>query len=107
MHRPHRGSLDAAMKEVREFKSLYECLCTLIVEHNARYLFHLRILDIVIIPYGSDKRVGWHDMFMICCVPYKDVEDKEGYEEYYGGQFDYPLELFGMFTTDYEKEKNQ
>lgn len=105
MHRPHRSTLDASMKEMREFESLYECLETLIAEHNGKYPFQLTMGDIVIAPYGHDERVGWHDMFLICCVPYNAVNDKEGYEIYYGGKYDHPLQLFGMFTTNYERRR--
>ena len=103
IHRPHRGSLDAAMAEAREFKSLKECLETLIKEHNMKARnFTVSINDICIMSYGQDERVGWRDMFIICCVPYSEVKDKKGYLTYYGDKYDHPLQLFGFISTDYE-----
>jgi len=100
LHRPHRGSLAESMKEAREFTSLKECIETLIKEHNELCpVFNVTMEDIVIAPYGSDDRVGWDDMFMICCVPYFEVRDKDGYIKFYGGQYNHNLQLFGMFTT--------
>ena len=105
IYRPHRGTLEEAMKESKEFSSLGECLQVLIDDfNNSQTLFHVNINDIVIIPYGdNDMRVGWKDYFMICCVPYNIVSDKKGYIAYYGYQWDHPLQLFGTFSTDYIK----
>ena len=104
IHRPHRGTLKEAINEAREFSSLGECLQTLINEfNNSQILFHIKIEDIIIIPYGKDMRVGWKDNFMICCVPYNRVSDKKGYIAYYGDKYDNPLQLFGTFSTDYIK----
>lgn len=107
IHRPHRGGLDEAMAEAREFNSLKECLLTLIKEFNQEYLFEITLDDIVITPYGKgDERIGWHDLFMICCVPYDRVNDKDGYLKYYGDKYNHPLQLFGFISTDYENKTN-
>ena len=106
IHRPHRGGLYEAMAESREFKSLKECLDTLVLEFNERNseIFTITTNDICIQQYYSDERVCWHDMFMICIVPYSMVRDKKGYELFFNGIYDHPLQLFGFFTTDYETD---
>lgn len=106
MHRPHRGGLIESMHESREFKSLKECLETLIEEFNKKHsdIFTITTNDICIMPYGDDKRVCWNDMFMICIVPYSMVKDKKGYELFFNGIYDHLLQLFGFFTTDYETD---
>lgn len=107
IYRPPVGSLDKAMEQAREFKSLKKCLITLLDEHEQKlgHIFHITLNDISIEFYSlHDKRVGWNDMFAICCKPYKDVQDKKGYLQYYGDKYDHPLMLFGFFSTDYDKE---
>jgi hypothetical protein len=104
IHRPHRGGLNEAMKETRQFTSLGECINTLIQEHNNSHpFFKLSESDIYLIPYGlnGDDRIGWKDTFMICCAPYDLVKDRRGYELYYGGKYNHPLQLFGFISTDF------
>ena len=105
IHRPHRGGLIEAMNEAREFKSLGDCIKTLIQEHNKKGIFHIYEKDVYLIPYGleGDDRIGWEDEFMICCAPYSLVKDKRGYELYYGGRYEHPLQLFGFVSTNYLK----
>ena len=104
MHRPHRGGLSEAIKEAREFESLGECINTLIQEHNSLYSFQVVDSDIYLIPYdlNGDNRIGWKDVFMICCAPYSLVKDKHGYELYYGGRYEHPIQLFGFISTNYK-----
>ena len=76
IHRPHRGSLDNAMSEAREFASLKECLNTLIEEFNYSFghIFNISIEDLCIEFYSDkDSRIDWYDVFIICIKPYKDV----------------------------------
>lgn len=60
IHRPHRGGLNEAMKEARQFTSLGECINTLIQEHNNSHSFQVTENDIYLIPYGlnGDDRIG-------------------------------------------------
>ena len=104
IHRPHRGGLNESMKEARQFTSLGECINTLIREHNNSYSFQVSESDIYLIPYGlnGDDRIGWKDTFMICCAPYDSVKDQCGYELYYGGKYDHPMQLFGFISTDFK-----
>ena len=105
IHRPHRGGLEKSMAEAREFNSLGECINTLISEFNSNYgdCFEVTPEDICICPYGEgDNRIGWKDLFMICCVPYNIVNDKEGYERYFGGRSNCPQQFFGFISTDYK-----
>lgn len=106
IHRPHRGGLYEAMAESREFKSLKECLETLIEEFNEKHsgLFTITTNDICIMPYGDDKRVCWNDMFVICIVPYSMVKDKKGYERFFTKTYDIPLHFLGFISTDYDKK---
>lgn len=104
MHRPHRVGLIESMQEAREFKSLKECLDTLVLEFNERNseIFTITTNDICIQQYYSDERVCWHDMFIICILPYSIVKDKDGYERFFNGKYEHTLQLLGFFTTDYE-----
>ena len=104
MHRFHRGFLEESMKTRREFKSLGECLEILIAEHNELFpWFQISTRDIVIVPYGDDDRIGWNDCFLLCCVGYYEVSDKEGYLKYFGGMtYMHPVQILGMVSTDYK-----
>jgi len=104
IHIPHRGELQEAMSEAREFNSLGECINTLIDEHNKEYgdYFEVTSADICLMPRGEDRRIGWKDQFIISCLPYNSVRNKKGYERYFGGRYDYPQEFFGYISTDYK-----
>lgn len=104
IHRPHRGGLNESMKEARQFTSLGECINTLIQEHNNSHSFQVTENDIYLIPYGlnGDDRIGWKDVFMICCAPYDLVKDQRGYELYYGGKYNHPIQLFGFVSTNFK-----
>lgn len=104
--RPHRGNLDAAMKEAKEFSSLKELLYFVMIEHNRTVpFFQIDINDLSIKLYSSeDDRIGWKDVFVICFESYNNINDKIGYHKYFNGQeYDYPCGVLGFFSTDYEK----
>lgn len=104
IHRPHRGGLQEAMSEAREFNSLGECINTLINEHNKKHgdYFEVTPEDVCLISYSEDHRIGWKDQFIICCLPYSSIRDKKGYERYFDGRYDYPQEIFGFISTNYK-----
>lgn len=61
--RPHRGSLDDAMKEVKIFAD-YDNLKQYVVK-DWNNLFTLK--DVIIgSPEGDDDRIGWKDVRMVC-----------------------------------------
>lgn len=104
LHRPHRGGLAEAMKEMREFESLGELIDTIVAEHNYSIdWFQITPDDLCIIKYGNgDDRIGWEDVFMICMKPYNSVNDKEGYFNYWHGKYDHELQFGGFFTTKWK-----
>jgi hypothetical protein len=95
------------MAEAREFNSLTQCLETLISEFNDKYsLFQIQYNDIQLIPYGDDDRINWQDTFMICCVPYEAVTDKEGYVKWFGNKYSIPQQMLGFVALNYNPSDN-
>ena len=95
--RPHRGGLDQAMKEKRVFDSFEE----LQIYAAGKFPEWFRVRPCEIIPGGNpvnDERIGWEDSDYLCIDSYEKVEDKAGYEKYFGGKYDTPL-CIGMFAT--------
>ena len=56
IYRPHRGTLEDSLKEIREFKSLTEL---------AAFLGKPGRGELVIDYYGYDDRCGWHN-WIVC-----------------------------------------
>ena len=91
LYRPHRGGLDDAMRELREFNSIEEMLDYVYKEE----LFgdEKSIEDIVYEEYGSDSsdyRIGWKTTYIVCS------KDRKGFPR--GG--------CGWFTTNLSKEES-
>ena len=110
--RPHRGGLAEAMAEAKEFNSLKDMLEYIVDSHNNGFpgnYFKINIRDLHIEYYGeNDERVGWHDLFIVCYKAYKDIEDKDGYLTYFGGEkADSPCGVIGFFSTNYEQKGNE
>lgn len=104
--RPHRGTLDSAMKEAIEFSSLKDLLLFLIKEHNESYsFFKISTEDLSIKLYSNgDSRIKWNDVFIITFESYDRIKDKEGYEKYFGGEkYNHPCGVIGFFSTNYDK----
>lgn len=104
--RPHRGTLNASMKEKRQFKSLQQMLEYLVYDHNKTIdFFKITSTDLNISLYSSngDERVKWHDLFAVCFESFDRINDKLGYLKYFNGeQYDHPCGVLGFFSTDYE-----
>lgn len=111
--RPHRGSLDGAMREKKTFETLQELLEYIVAEHNETVpYFKIRTDDLNISLYGHDgnRKVGWKDLFVICFESYDRIKDKYGYDKYFGGEhYKHPCGVIGFFTTavpDEVEDKN-
>ena len=112
MFRPHRGGLDDAMKEAREYSSIVAMLKDICNEHNYRVpWFTITPEELYIEKQKSgDERVGWHNLFYITYERPSKIKNIEGYKKYFGisnddvvfGE-DFPTGVIGMFSTDYEK----
>lgn len=90
IYRPHRGGLEEAMAEAREFSSGEEMLDFIVAEHtDAERGPAFSLNDLVI---GSearhDPRTGWHDTRYVCT------------RRYYGERFDPPAPI-GFCAEDY------
>ena len=105
LYRPHRITLESAMKEKRYFKSLQEMIEYIVYEHNKSQDFFKissHDLNISLYSYDGDKRVGWHDLFVVCFESYDRIKDKIGYKKYFGGEeYHHPVGVLGFFTTDF------
>ena len=67
-YRPHRGSLEDAMKEAREFVSIDEMYTHILDDWNSSgfgALFDKEDLS-VSESLGEDERVGWKDFRYVC-----------------------------------------
>lgn len=102
--RPHRGSLEMAMKEVKEFTSLKNLLSFIVEEHNKTIpFFQIDINDLSIKLYSNgDNRIGWKDVFIICFESYNNINDKIGYHKYFNEEeYNHPCGVLGFFSTEY------
>ena len=70
--RPVRGSLNASMREQKEFNSFKE-MYDYILDKNANLIepYYTAVLDISLQndnlnPLGEDKRIGWENTFIVC-----------------------------------------
>ena len=85
-YRPHRGGLDEAMKEYREFET-YDQLKAYVVDEWAKNIDDPRIekpftVDDVVIGevIGNDDRIGWKNVRHVCINRFGD----RNYIEMYG-----------------------
>ena len=105
-YRPHRGSLDDSMKELKKFETKNDMLEYICYEHNSRFhFFQITPEEIFIEEYGSDERVGWGNCFICCFEKPSKIKNIEGYKKYFGCSEkdkwfanDYPTGVIGMFT---------
>lgn len=68
-YRPHRGGLDEAMKECKEFSDIAEMLKHIEISQNG----YIDRRDIVIDKsYGEDERIGWKSWRYVCVTKTKD-----------------------------------
>lgn len=71
IYRPHRGSLSAAMSEVKEFSTWQELKDHVAADWNSMGCGQAKSSDVTIktdtIP---DKRIGWNDTRMVLCKGY-------------------------------------
>lgn len=101
--RPHRSSLQEAMKEAKEYNNLYELLNDLVEKHNSFCsFFKIKISDLNISSYSSkgDDRVGWKDLFIIAFESYDRISNKDGYIQYFYDKYNHPCGVLGFFTTE-------
>lgn len=89
VYRPHRGSLIAAMAEVKEFNNEQE-----MKEYIIEQWDHLISIDDIVIaddPH-NDERIGWKDTRYVCT-------NKLGEDDYIK-KYGHP-QCIGMCATDY------
>ena len=104
--RPMKGSLEASMKEKKEFKSLQQMIQYVIYDHNKTIpFFQISFTDLYISLYSpdGDDRIGWHDLFVICFESFDRINNKLGYLKYFNEErYNHPCGAIGFFSTDYE-----
>jgi hypothetical protein len=88
--RPHRGSLDDAMKEAKEFKDESEMKKYIVDQWNNLFFTEMFTVDDIVIDdkVSNDDRNGWKDTRYVCTK-------RMGNEKY-----DTP-QCIGMCATDY------
>ena len=94
IYRPHRGRLDEAMAEAREFES-FEEMKQYIVDESKQYWGKpaFDVTDIVIDEETSpDDRIGWKDERYVCVNRYFGEDYMEKYRT---------PQCIGMCATDY------
>lgn len=104
--RPHRGSLQTAMNESKEFNSLKDLLNFIVNEHNHLCpFFIISTTDLNIQLYSSeDDRIGWNDVFIISFESFDRINNKTGYLKYFGNEkYNHPCGVIGFFSTNYKK----
>lgn len=89
IYRPHRSTLDGAMKEAKEFVSENEMKKYIVNQWD-----NLFSIDDIVIEYETvnDDRIGWRDTRYICVKRMGNTI------------YDYP-QCIGMCATDYDKLK--
>lgn len=105
IYRPHRGGLEEALAEAKEFESIEE-MKQYIYEHFKFVYADLgykmepfSIEDIVIAEEtADDKRCGWHDTRHVCI---KRLLNEDFMEKYGSPQ------CIGHCATDYEKPETE
>ena len=100
IYRPHRGGLDEAMKLKREVDSFND-LQKFIVKELEQWI---KLKPEEVVASGekhNDERIGWKDSDYLCIDSYDKINDKEGYERFFGWKYYHP-QCIGMFATDYE-----
>lgn len=109
--RPHRGALDEAMKEAREYSSIFEMLHDICNEHNYHVPWFVITPEELYIEKRKlgDERVGWHNLFYLTYERPSKIKNLEGYKKYFGisdddivFEEDFPTGVIGMFSTDYD-----
>lgn len=98
IYRPHRGRLNKALAEAKEFNSFDE-LKEHLLEHYRKLvpgLIPFKIDDVVIDDEDmyDDDRCGWHDTRLVCL--------KRLFEDDYMEMYNAP-QCIGFCATDYEK----
>lgn len=72
IYRPHKGSLEKAMAEAREFDNLADMINTICDEWNDYYkrcgasFEAFKPPDIVLETVHEDERIGWKDAMYVC-----------------------------------------
>jgi hypothetical protein len=72
-YRPHRGSIDKAMEEMKTFDDIADMLDYISEQHHRCFAPD----DIVISEsYGEDKRIGWNSWRYVCTRYYRGEDLK-------------------------------
>lgn len=71
-YRPHRGSLEDAMKEAREFETYEDMKWHILREHSIGGIIRPFDLDDIVIGdvHGDDDRIGWKNVRYVCVKRY-------------------------------------
>lgn len=92
IYRPHRGSLEDAMREVKEFESIDQMKEFIVKDWADAFSAD----DIVIDEKNPtpDERIGWEDTMYVCVKRMQDID----YIEKYG-----TAQCIGMCATRYKR----
>lgn len=93
LYRPQKGTLDEAMAEVQEFKSIKEMCKDLVRQHRSAFV----VSDVYISYYGYDDRIDW-DTYVVAVGRYSDENYMEKYHRPQG---------IGFCTMKFNREQIQ
>lgn len=103
IYRPSCGSLADAMEKVMYFNS-FEDLQKYIAEEYSCYM-NLKPEELVLSGNSIyDDRIGWMDSNYLCVDSYKKINDKEGYEKFFGGKYNSP-QCIGFVATKWNRDQ--
>lgn len=111
IYRPHRGSLDDAMLEIRTFESIDEMKQWICDDHNKKvgHIWTLTPEEIDLQDYGNDDRICWNNQFLVTPVKPSKIKNLKGYLWYFGLDKndscvidDFECGVLGMCSTDWD-----
>lgn len=105
IYRPQCGDLSDAMEKVKVFDSFED-----LREYIARKFsdnHYIKLNPEEVVASGKplyDNRIGWIDSDYLCIDSYEKVEDKEGFEYFFGGKSNVP-QCIGYFATRWNRDQ--
>lgn len=106
IYRPHSGNgLLDAMNKSMYFNTFEDLQFWIAAEYKNNHYIKLKPEEVVASGQPIyDDRIGWIDSNYLCIDSYEKIEDKEGYEKFFGGKYDHPL-CIGYFATKWNRDQ--
>lgn len=105
IYRPPCGNLDDAMSKIMYFNNFEDLQYWIAVEYKNNHYIKLKPEEVVASGQSIyDDRIGWLNSDYLCIDSYEKIEDKEGYEKFFGGRYDSP-QCIGYFATKWNRDQ--